>query len=81
LESARIAESLLRKDKSFVAQMMAFGTRFAFMTPHTLGVCVNSGRRRSSYEVQARATHERTARLKALRIAKEAQEQNSKEDK
>jgi hypothetical protein len=35
----------------------------------------------TEYEVQARATREKTARLKALRLAKEAQVQNSKRDK
>ena len=35
----------------------------------------------TEYEVQARATREKTAHLKALRLAKEAQEQNSKHDK
>jgi len=35
----------------------------------------------TEYEAQARATREKTAQLKALRLAKEAQEQNSKRDK
>ncbi len=33
------------------------------------------------YEAQARATREKTARLKALRLAKEVQGQKSKGDK
>jgi len=33
------------------------------------------------YETQARASREKIARLKALRLAKEAQVQNSKRDK
>jgi hypothetical protein len=35
----------------------------------------------AEYEAQARATREQTARLKALRLAKEAQVRNSKRDK
>jgi len=35
----------------------------------------------AEYEAQARAIREKTARLKALRLAKEAQVQNSKRDK
>ncbi len=35
----------------------------------------------SEYEAQARATREKIARLKALRLANEAQEKNSKRDK
>jgi hypothetical protein len=35
----------------------------------------------SEYEVQARATREKIARLKALRLANEAQKLNSKSDK
>jgi hypothetical protein len=34
----------------------------------------------TEYEAQARATREKTARLKALRLAKEAQAQRSKGD-
>jgi len=35
----------------------------------------------TEYEAEARAIREKTARLKALRLAKEAQVQNSKRDK
>jgi len=35
----------------------------------------------TEYEAQARAIREKTARLKALRLAKEAEAQNSKRDK
>jgi len=35
----------------------------------------------TEYEARARAIREKTARLKALRLAKEAQAQNSKLDK
>jgi hypothetical protein len=35
----------------------------------------------TEYEAQARAIREKTARLKALRLAKEAQVPNSKRDK
>jgi len=35
----------------------------------------------TEYEARARAIREKTERLRALRLAKEAQEQNSKRDK
>ena len=39
------------------------------------------GRNMTDYEVQALATREKIARLKALRLAKEAQSQKSETDK
>jgi hypothetical protein len=58
-------EARQRAEKSFKQQERALDGRKAM----------------TEYEVQARATHEKTAHLKALRLANEAQEQNSKEDK
>jgi hypothetical protein len=54
-----------RAEKSFKQEDRARGARKAM----------------SEYEAQARATREKTARLKALRLAKEVQGQKSKGDK
>jgi len=42
---------------------------------------LDSQKAMAEYETQARATREKAAGLKALRLAKEAQAQNSKLDK